>query len=77
MKYYTESRHYIRRGYGYSYKEDEEVRCEKHEISELAYNIATEEIYADRTPLKNSDGSITYCIIQNSEEAEEVTFWVE
>jgi hypothetical protein len=77
MKYYTESRFFIKRTLSSIPVEDVEARVEKHEISEAAFRFFTEEIYSGITPLKNSDGSISYASIQNSNESTEITFWVE
>ena len=77
MKYYSETRMFIKRT-PYSFPmEDREAGCEKHEISEAAYKFAMEEIYADCKPLKNSDGSISFSTILNSNESTETTFWTE
>lgn len=77
MKYYSETRFFIRRTPTSIAMEDREARVEKHEISEAAFKLYTEEIYADCKPLKNSDGSISFSTILNSNESTEITFWVE
>lgn len=77
MKYYSETRYFVRRTLTSIPMEDREARVEKHEISEAAYKLATEEIYADCKPLKNSDGSFSYSTILNSNESTETRFWTE
>lgn len=77
MKYYSETRIFVKRTLYSVPIEDVEARVEKHEISEKAYKIATEEIYADCKPLKNSDGSFSYSTILNSDKSTETTFWKE
>ena len=77
MTYYSETRFFIKRTLSSIPMEDVEARVEKHEISEAAYKLATEEIYADCKPLKNSDGSFSYSTILNSNESTEITFWKE
>lgn len=77
MKYYAETRYFVRTTPTSNWMEDREARCEKHEISEAAYKLATEEIYADCKPLKNSDGSFSYSNILNSNESTEIAFWIE
>lgn len=77
MKIFAESRHFIRRSPNSIFIEDVEARCKRHEISEAAYNFYKSEILNDIKPLKNSDGSISYSYLQNSNEATEETFWFE
>lgn len=77
MKYYSETRYFVRRNAASIWREDCEIRTEKHEISEKAFRFYVDEVYADRKPLKNKDGSITYAVIQNSNECTDTTFWTE
>ena len=77
MTYYAETRIFIKRTPTSIPMEDREARTEKHEISEAAYRFFTEEIYGDKAPLKNSDGSISYSTILNSNESTEITLWKE
>lgn len=77
MKYYAETRYFVRRTLTSIPMEDREARVEKHEISEAAYKLYTEEIYAECKPLTNSDGSISFATILNSNESTETTFWTE
>lgn len=77
MKYYAETRYFVRRTLTSIPMEDREARVEKHEISEAAYKLFTEEIYAECNPLTNSDGSISFAKILNSNESTETTFWIE
>ena len=77
MKYYTETKYFVRRTLTSIPMEDREARVEKHEISEAAYKFFTEEIYAGCKPLTNSDGSISFATILNSNESTEITFWRE
>ena len=77
MKYFAETRLYVKRTLTSLAIEDREARTEKHEISEAAYKLYTEEIYAGIKPLKNSDGSISYSTILDSNNSTETTFWVE
>ena len=77
MKYYSEVRNFTKRSLTSIPIEDRETRTEKHEISEAAYKLFTEEIYSDIKPLKNSDGSISYSIILDANHSTETTFWVE
>ena len=77
IKYYSETRFFIKRSLNSIPMEDVDARVKKHEISEAAYKLATEEIYANCKPLKNSDGSFSYSTILNSNESTEITFWKE
>ena len=77
MKYYSETRFFVKRTLSSVSMEDVEARVDKHEISEAAYKLATEEIYAGCKPLKNLDGSFSYATILNSNESTEITFWKE
>ena len=77
MKYFSETRLYCRRSISSIWREDEEARTPKHEISENTFNMAINVLYKDVKPLKNSDGSITFASILNSNESTETTFYIE
>lgn len=77
MKFYAETRHFYRRTANTIWLEDQEVRTHKHEISEAAYKLFTEEVFADNKPLSNKDGSVSYSTTINSNECTETTFWIE
>lgn len=77
MKYYSETRIFVRRDSASVYMEDVELRTPKHEISEECFNFVINELFAGYKRLKNRDGSFSFNKTLDYNKAEEATFWIE
>ena len=76
MAIYSEIKHYVRTSASTVWREDAEMRTPKHEVSQSAYDLFVNEIYKGVKPLKNKDGSISYCTQNNYNEMTELIFTI-
>lgn len=77
MKFYSATYYFYNHGENTTWREDEDIRTEKHEISETAYNLFVNEVFAGKKPIKNSDGSVSYYTREKATRTTETVFWIE